>query len=78
VAVNQLVYPLLALGISLLIPFWEEYIVQTMFIITCCPVASVVLNFAELVGEGQDEAANMLLLGTILAIGTMPLMLLLI
>ncbi len=78
VAVNQLAYPLLALGISLLIPFWEEYIVQTMFIITCCPVASVVLNFAELVGEGQEEAANMLLLGTILAIGTMPLMLLLI
>ncbi|MBQ8658339.1 MAG: AEC family transporter [Clostridia bacterium] len=78
VAVNQLVYPLLALGISLLIPFWEEYIVQTMFIIACCPVASVVLNFAEMVGEGQEEAANMLLLGTILAVGTMPLMLLII
>ena len=48
-----------------------------MFVLTCCPVASVVLNFAELLGEGQEDAADMLLLGTILSVVTMPVMLLL-
>ncbi len=73
--VKQMLFPLLALGVAYLLP-WEEYIRQTLFILACCPVASVILNFAELLGEGQEEAANMLLLGTMLCIVTMPLMLL--
>lgn len=48
-----------------------------MFVLACCPVASVVLNFSELLGEGQEDAADMLLLGTLLSILTMPIMLLL-
>lgn len=73
--VKQMIFPLLALGVACLLP-WDEYIRQAMFIMACCPVASVVLNFAELLGEGQEEAANMLLLGTMLCIVTMPVMLL--
>ena len=46
-----------------------------MFIIGACPVASVVLNFAEMLGEGQEEAADVFLLGTIMSIVTMPLIL---
>lgn len=75
VLVNQIVYPLIALGAASLIP-WEPYIRQAAYIMACCPVASVILNFAELVGEGQEDAANMLLLGTILSVVTMPVMLL--
>lgn len=75
VVVKQMIFPLFAFGIACLLP-WEEYIKQTMFILACCPVASVVLNFAELLGEGQEEAADMLLLGTMLCILTMPIMLL--
>ena len=48
-----------------------------LFIISACPVASVVLNYSELVGEGQKEAANMLLLGTMLSIFTLPIAMLL-
>jgi predicted permease len=50
---------------------------RTFFIICSCPVASVVLNYAEIIGEGQREAANTVLLGTILSIVTLPIMMLL-
>jgi len=43
-----------------------------------CPVASVVQNFAELLGEGQDIAANTVLLGSICSIATLPVLALLI
>lgn len=75
VLVKQMLFPLLALGVAYLLP-WDEYARQAMFVLACCPVASVVLNFAELLGEGQEDAADMLLLGTILSIVTMPVMLL--
>jgi predicted permease len=75
ILVKQMIFPLFALGVAYLIS-WDLYIRQTMFILACCPVASVVLNFSELLGEGQEEAANMLLLGTMFSIITMPIMLL--
>lgn len=76
VMVKQMIFPLLALGVAWLLP-WDEYARQAMFVLACCPVASVVLNFSELLGEGQEDAAEMLLLGTILSVLTMPVMLLL-
>ena len=75
VAVKQMIFPLLALGAAYLIP-WEGYIRQTMFILACCPVASMILMFAELLGEGQEDASNMLLIGTMFSVVTMPVMLL--
>ena len=49
-----------------------------VFFITCsCPAASIVLNFAEIVGEGQKSAANLVLVSTLLSILTLPLMMLL-
>jgi predicted permease len=41
-----------------------------------CPVASVVLNFSEMLGQGQKTAANLVLLGTGLSAITIPLMVL--
>ena len=77
VGVNQLVFPLCLLGILTLLPVAAE-LKWCMFVMAACPVASVVQNYAEILGEGQDTAANTVLLGSILSIATLPLMALLI
>ena len=73
IAVKQLVYPLLVF--VLLLPFPIDGVVKTaIFIIMSCPVASVVLNFAELLKAGQKTAASLVLLGTSLSAITIPLL----
>ena len=51
---------------------------MTLYIVCCVPTGNMVLSFAELLGEGQDTAANVVLLSTLLSMFTIPLMLLLI
>lgn len=75
IAVKQFIMPLVAFLLVFFLPISAE-LKQAFFIICACPVASVVLNFAEIVGEGQREAANTVLLGTILSILTLPVMML--
>lgn len=77
VAVNQLVFPLCVLGILTLLPVNEE-LKWCMFVMCACPVASVVQNYAEILGEGQEAAANTVLLGAMASIATLPLLALLI
>ena len=60
-----------------LLPFMSENIRITTFILCACPVASIVLNFAEMLGDGQEDAADLFLLGTLGSIITMPVILLL-
>ena len=76
VAAKQLVMPALAFLIALVAPVSYD-IKSVFFIISACPVAAVVLSYAEIVGEGQEDAASMLLLGTMLSILTLPVMMLL-
>ncbi|MCQ2436172.1 MAG: AEC family transporter [Clostridia bacterium] len=76
-AVKQLAVPLLTFLIVLLLPI-DPNIRATIFIMMCCPVASIVLNFAEMLGEGQRTAASLMLLGTMLSAVTIPVMTLLI
>ncbi len=73
VAVNQIVFPLCALGLLMLLRVDRE-LMYCMYIMCACPVAAVVQNYAEILGEGQDIAANMVLLGTISSIVTLPLL----
>lgn len=73
VAVKQFVMPLLAFAVLICLPVSQD-IKQTFFIVAACPVASVVLNFAEIIGEGQKESANLVLFSTILSIVTLPVM----
>ncbi len=54
----------------------ERQYVQTIYIICCVPVGNLVLSFSEVLGEGQDVAANVVLLSTFLSMVTIPLMLL--
>lgn len=69
--VKQLIMPFAALSITLILPL--DPIMETAFvIISACPVASVVLNLSEILGEGQEYAADCVLLSTILSIITIP------
>ena len=72
VILNQILFPLLAFGIMYLMPI-SVIIKQSVVILCACPVASMVQNYAELVGKGNDKAANMVLLGTMSSIITVPL-----
>ncbi len=76
VAVKQLVMPAVAFLAVAFLPLSLE-LRSAFFIICACPAASIVLNFAEIIGEGQREAANTVLLSTILSIVTMPIMMML-
>lgn len=73
VAINQIVFPLCTLGVLALLRVNAE-LMWCMFIMCACPVASVVQNYAEILGEGQETAANTVLLGTILSVVTLPLL----
>ncbi len=72
VVLNQLVYPLLAFAILYFIPI-DHTLKQTIVILCACPVASMVQNYAEILGKGSKNAANMVLLGTMTSIITVPL-----
>lgn len=75
VFLKQFVYPMIAFFLFSVLSVSRD-LLFTAFILCCCPVASVVLNFSEMLGEGQENAADILLLSTMLSIVTMPLMLL--
>ncbi len=76
VILKQVAMPLVGMLIVLFLPIDTE-MKLTFFIICCCPVASVVLNFAEMLGKGQEMAANLVLLGTFSSVLTIPVMMLL-
>ena len=75
IGIKQLVLPLIVWLILLIFPV-DINVKTSLYIMFCCPIASVVLNFAEITGSGQDTAANLLLLGTGLSIVTIPVMVL--
>ncbi len=76
VGVKQILLPAATLGILLLLSVTAD-LRAAVYILMCCPVASVILNFSEMLGEGQESAAGLVLLGTILSALTLPLMTLL-
>ena len=74
IAVKQFLMPLLAFSIVMLLPSLDLGLRQTFFITCACPIASIVLNFSEIVGEGQEAGANLVLVSTICSIITLPIM----
>ncbi len=76
VGIKQILVPLLLLGVLRILPL-DPVMENSLAIIACCPVASVVLNFSEMLGEGQQTAAGAVLLGTLLSVVTIPLITLL-
>lgn len=77
IALKMVVMPLLALAICRLLPVDRDF-TASIYILCCVPVANVVLSFAEMLGEGQEAAASVMLLSTLLSIVTIPLMMLII
>lgn len=75
--IKLIIMPLVALGLVWFLPF-QDYFKKALFIMAATPVASIVLNFAEMRGEGQESAANMVLLSTIISVLTIPLLMLII
>lgn len=76
-AVKQIVMPVIVFLLVFSLDMIDLNLRKTLFITCACPAASVVLNFAEIVGEGQKEAANLVLLSTISSIITLPVAMLL-
>ncbi len=72
-AMKNVVYPLLSFAVIFFVPV-PSYVKITFFILGCCPSASMVLNMAELVGEGQTSAASTVLISTLSCIATIPLL----
>ena len=75
IAVTMIVMPLIAFACVFFLPL-PSGLKMTFYIVTACPAASVVLNFSELVGEGQKEAASIVLMSTMMSVVTMPVMML--
>ncbi|HIV00660.1 MAG TPA: AEC family transporter [Candidatus Stercoripulliclostridium merdipullorum] len=73
IGVKLIVFPLAVYGIAWLMPV-ALYLKQTLLLLSACPVASVVLNFAEMHGAGQENAANVVLVSTGLSLLTIPLL----
>jgi predicted permease len=76
-AAKAFAMPLLSLALLLLFPIGAD-MRAAVYIMMACPSASVVLNFAEMLGEGQETAANLVLLSTLFSALTIPVMVLLI
>ena len=77
VFIKQIALPLAVLLILLPLPLAAE-MKASIYILTACPVATVILNMSEIIGKGQKSAASLVLLGTSLSIITIPVMSLLI
>lgn len=75
-ALKQAAMPLFGMLLVFFLPI-DANMKMTFYIICCCPIASVVLNFSEMLGHGQEMAANLVLLGTFTSILTIPVMMLL-
>lgn len=73
IAIKLLAFPLLGFLVVAWLPI-DTIVKSALFIIFCCPIASVVQSFAEMLGEGQDVAANSVVISTVASVLTIPLM----
>lgn len=72
-AVKLLLFPAAMAGVMLLLPV-EPYIRTAMFLLAACPCASVALSLCEINGRGQKNAANAVLISTLLCVITLPIL----
>ena len=77
VGLKLIVFPLLTLALCSVLPLERDF-GRGVYVISCVPVGNLVLSFAEMLGEGQDVAANVVLLSTLMSMVTIPVMLLII
>lgn len=73
IAVKQFLFPLCVFGALFFIPMDTDLKI-CLFVMSCCPTAAVVQSYAEMIGEGQESAADMVLLSSVTCVLTVPLM----
>ena len=76
-ALKLIVFPLIVLGVCSLLPLEREFVL-TIYIMCCMPAGTLVQTFAEILHEGQDTAADVVLLSTLLSLITVPVMMMLV
>ena len=72
-AIKQVIFPLTALLVVYFLPI-DVQVKQTVFILCATPCAVIIQTFAEMLGQGQKESVNMVLLSTMTCIATLPLL----
>ncbi len=77
-ALKLVVFPLFALLCVKFLPFLDETFKVSMYVLCATPAAAVILSLAELHGQEQKLAANVVLLSTLISLVTIPLMLLIV
>ncbi len=75
-AVRLLLVPMIYIGICLILPIGPS-LKTSIVVCGSAPVAAIVLNYSELLGEGQEFAAGTIVLSNIAAVITMPAVILL-
>ncbi len=70
---KMVAFPIFTFFIMMLLPI-EPYVRASVFLLACCPCASMIQSLSELIGQGQKPAANTVLISTILCVITIPLM----
>lgn len=73
VGIHQLIFPLFVFAVVLLLRVPTEA-AACMVLMSACPIAAVVQNYAEMLGQGQDAAATVVLLGMVCSVLTLPVM----
>lgn len=71
--IKLVLFPFLGFLLVYFLPI-SYAIKATLFLLCCCPTASMVLNYAEINKLGQKNAANAVLASTIFSMLTIPLM----
>ncbi len=74
-AIRQLIVPMIYILLCWLLPI-EQNLKITLVVCGATPVAAVLLNYAELLGEGQEYSAGTVILSNIFSIATMPIIIL--
>ena len=70
---KMIAFPIFTFFIMLLLPI-DPYVRASIFLLACCPCASMIQSLSELIGQGQKQAANTVLISTILCVVTIPIM----
>lgn len=73
--IKQFVFPLFVLAVVWFIPIPSQ-VKQTLFILSACPVAIIIQTYAEMLGQGQKESVNTIMLSTLTSIISIPLIML--
>ncbi len=70
---KMVAFPVFTFLVMILLPV-EPYVRASIFLLACCPCASMIQSLSELIGQGQKQAANTVLISTILCVVTIPIM----